>query len=634
MSGGKSEEFWQTLQRVVDTVYSVQKQHCESLKLPWNAHKAQRSAQEMYRRMWEFKFLPPGRGLWAFDPILIKEKGSGALNNCCFVSSEDIATSFSAPFTFAMDMLMLGVGVGFDANGSNKVIIKRPKTTDEVFKVEDSREGWNKIVETVLESFVGKAVFPLTIDYADIRPEGSVIKTFGGIASGPGPLAALVNDIVSVFNGSFYSDKYKAPFLGKNCIQKFSEEDLKISNQSITSTHIVDLFNTIGRCVVSGNVRRSAELALGEVDDLDFSKLKQDIPKLTYSRWASNNSLKCEVGMDYTNFAKDTAVNGEPGYVWLNNARTYGRMKDSPNGKDLRVMGFNPCAEQTLESFELCCLVEVFPTNHDDYEDFEKTLKYAYLYAKTVTLIPTHDTRANAVMMRNRRIGTSLSGIVQAFERFGKRTFFSWCDNGYKYLKSLDELYSDWLCVPRSIKISTVKPSGTVSLLPGVTPGIHYPHSEYHIRNIRVADSSPLVQPCRDAGYVVEKDVSVPNTVVISFPVHEKYYSRGKEDVSMWEQLENAAQMQHYWSDNAVSVTVSFRKEEASGIKAALELYETRLKSVSFLPLENHGYEQAPYIAIDEKTYDKMAENLKVLRLKDSVHEDYEKYCDTESCVI
>ena len=609
LDNGGTEEFWQTLRRVVEGVYTIQKRHCDALHLPWKEAKAQKSAQEMYRRMWEFKFLPPGRGLWAFYMPLIEAKGGACLNNCCFVSTNELSTDFAAPFTFAMDMLMLGVGVGGDLLGAGTVTLKEPKRSTETFVVEDSREGWISLIEVILNAYVGEGSLPASIDYTKIRKAGMPIVTFGGTSSGPEPLMHLVVDIEEI------AKRYGLP-------------------RKITTDQIVDIFNVIGKCVVSGNVRRSAELILGDADDIGFRKLKQDKAAVLYSRWASNNSLSCKVGMDYTDAAIDTSVNGEPGYIWLDNARKFGRTKDLGDYRDQKVMGFNPCAEQSLESFELCTLVETFPSRHESYEDYEKTLKYAYLYAKTVTLIPTHDPRTNAVMMRNRRIGTSMSGIVQAFKKVGRREFYNWCDKGYAYLRACDNMYSDWLCVPRSIKISTVKPSGTVSLLPGVTPGIHYPHGEYYIRNVRISTTSPLLKIAEKAGYPIEADKYSKDTAVISFPVKEEFFEKGKDNVTIWEQLENAAQMQYYWSDNSVSITVTFQKDEASQIKDALELYETRLKTVSFLPALDHGYEQAPYITITKDEYEKLSKKIKPLAITGNVLDSVDKYCDGEACVI
>jgi ribonucleotide reductase class II len=283
-----------------------------------------------------------------------------------------------------------------------------------------------------------------------------------------------------------------------------------------------------------------------------------------------------------------------------------------------------------------CNLVETFPSRHTNFEDYKLTLKYAYLYAKTVSLIPTHNKRTNQVMLKNRRIGISQSGIVQSFVRHGRRGHFEMCKKGYDYLAHLDHQYSEWLCVRQSKRRTTVKPSGTVSLLPGVTPGIHYEHAEYYYRTIRVAKSSPLIAAYQKAGYRIEDDVYDKSgmTSVIYFPIKAAYFDRGKNDVTIWEQLENAAQMQQYWSDNSVSITVTFKESEKRDIARALELYETRLKTVSFLPLEEHGYAQAPYITIDEAEYEKAVAQLRAVDISAANHEETPRMCDGDTCMI
>lgn len=617
---GSVEEFWETCQRVVEGVYSIQKQHCRNLRLPWNNEKAQRSAQEMFKRMWSFKWLPPGRGLWMMGTDYIDRAGSAALNNCGFVSTHKINLSgqeFADPFCWAMDMLMLGVGVGFDTKGADTVTIQEPRQGTDVFVVEDSREGWVNLLRRTLTPYFGLGALPAEIDYSKVREEGKPIKGFGGTASGYKPLDEMIVDVKEILNA----------LVGKR----------------ITTEAIVDIFNLIGRCVVAGNVRRSAEIAFGSPTDQSFLDLKNpDVNQeaLYHHRWASNNSVFATVGMDYSTVANMTAKNGEPGYMWLDTARAYGRLKDGVTNADARAMGGNPCLEQTLEDRELCCLVETFPANHESYQDYEQTLKYAYLYAKSVTLMATHDERTNAVMMRNRRIGCSMTGIVQAMEKFGRRTFFDFCDKAYVYLKELDASYSSWLCIPVSIKMTSVKPSGTISLLAGATPGIHYAHSKYYLRRVRFQTNHPMVSALKLCGYPVEPDAYSPNTTVVAFPIKEEYYSRGKLDVSIWEQLENAAQMQYYWADNQVSVTVTFKPSEASEIKHALELYDTRLKGVSFLPAEEHGFVQAPYEEIDEDTYKKLAKSVdfdnlpSLLELNNKIHDSVDRFCDGEACEI
>jgi len=604
----RKEEFWETIRRVVEGCYSIQKEHCIKLSLPWTDAKAQKSAQIMYEKIWNFKFLPPGRGLWMMGTEFIARHGSMSLNNCGFASTDDINLKYSKAFQFVMDALMLGVGVGFDTKGAGKITIKKPIEDHFTFQISDSREGWVESLKLVIEAyFLGKRI--PEFDFSLIRPAGQPIRGFGGIASGPAPLRDMLIDI-----------------------QKILEARI---GQPIKSIDILDIMNLIGKCVVAGNVRRSAEIALGEATDLEFIRCKQDEEKLYSHRWASNNSIFAIKGLDYSFIVDQIAVNGEPGIFWLDNAKAYSRMGDKPDHKDKKVAGVNPCGEQSLESFELCCLVETFPSRHESYEEYQDTLKSAYLYAKSVTLVNTHWQETNAVMLKNRRMGISQTGIIEAFVKHGRRTILDWCDKGYKYIRELDEDYSDWLCIPKSIKITTVKPSGTVSLLPGVTPGIHYPHSEYYIRRIRISKNSDLIEPIKNAGYYIEEDSYSPNTIVVEFPVHEQLFERSKDDVSIWEQAENAADYQRYWSDNQVSITITFKQNEANQIKHVLECFEDKLKSVSFLPIKEHGYKQAPYESITKEKFEEMVSKLKPLDLdKTKDRAIGSKFCDSESCEI
>ncbi len=609
---GRTEEYWETVMRVVEGCYTIQMNHCRNLKLPWKPDKAQRSAQEMFKLMWDFKFLPPGRGLWMMGSEYIYKRGSAALNNCAFVSTDELVTDFAEPFCFLMDLSMLGVGVAFDTKGAGSVTIEDPRIGEYTHVVEDSKEGWCDLVRVVLNSYIGRGKRPAHTDYSKIRPIGAPIKTFGGIAPGPGPIVECVENIAKI--------------LGPRAGHK------------ISSTDITDLMNVIGKCVVSGGVRRTAELALGSPEDSEYLKLKDPKlhgDKLKAWRWASNNSVNAYEGMDYERLGMQTAKNGEPGYFWQENARAYGRLKDGINWIDNKVSGTNPCAEQSLESYECCNLVETFPSRHATVEEYKRTLKFAYLYAKTVTLIPTHNERTNAIMLRNRRIGLSQSGIAESFERHGRREHFRWCDEGYEYICKLDKIYSDWLCVPESIKKTSVKPSGTVSLLPGVTPGIHYAHSEYYWRTIRIDKTSPLIEQIKKSGHRIEESVYGDNTLVVYFPVKQKHFDRSKKDVSIWEQVENVAQMQYYWADNQVSATITFTPEEAKDIPFILELYETRLKSISFLPLMEHDYAQAPYQTISEEAYDLAASKLKPLDFAAmNTDEAQDIFCDGDKCEV
>ena len=603
-----SEEWWQTCKRVIEGMFAMQKDHVFLLGLEWNDAKAQRTAKEAYDRLFNLKWTPPGRGLWMMGTKFVEEKTAAGLFNCAFRSTKDLSHKGGYLFAWMMDALMLGIGVGFDTEGAGALAIKEPQHTNDTLVIDDSREGWVDSVHLLLNGYFFGGKVP-KFDYSAIRPAGALISGFGGTSSGHGPLKELHENLVKLFK-----DKV---------------------GEAITSVDIVDTQNLIGRCVVSGNVRRSAALAMGRHDDRLYLEMKNDDEKLYHHRWGSNNSFHAVVGMDYTWHAAQSQANGEPGYIWLDNARTRGRFKDGERLDDTNVAGFNPCVEQQLEDAELCCLVETFPARHDDLEDYLRTLKIAYLYGKTITLSNTHWPETNAKMLKNRRIGLSQSGVVQAFQKHGRREMYQWCDRAYQYVAELDEEYSNWLCIPKSIRTTSIKPSGTVSLLNGSTPGIHFPEDEYYIRRIRFSEDSKVLDKLRTAGYTIEKDQYSPRTMVVEFPVHEPHFTKSKRDVSMWEQLEIAAQYQHYWADNSVSVTVTFKEEEAHQIKDALEMYETRLKAVSFLKYEETGYVQAPYESITKETYEKMSAVITPLRRMDD-HDGGSgtKFCTNDTCTI
>lgn len=638
---GTTEEWWQTCRRVVEGCFNIQKIHCRQQSLPWDEAKGQSSAQDMYRRMFDFKWSPPGRGLWMMGTDVVYTRGAAALQNCAFHSSDLIGEDFSGPFTFLMDLSMLGVGVGLDTRGAGKVKLATPKTTDVPFVVEDTREGWVDIIRIVLDSFVGKTHYPLTIDYNKVRGRGVPLKTFGGVASGPRPLQNLIESLTKILLP-------KGVVAGFTVIEDTDAGTIETAvthfdgvgdPYRISSSQIVDIANYVGKCVVAGGIRRTAEIMFGEPDDVEFMTLKQDKEALQDRRWASNNSIFGRIGMNYSEVAESIAVNGEPGICWMGNTRAFSRMGHPEDNKDRRVMGTNPCGEMSLESAEMCNLVETYPAHHDTYEDFERTLKTAYLYAKTVTLVPTHIPKTNAVMTRNRRIGASMSGIIQAVVKHGRREFLRWCDSGYDYIQKIDRVYSDWLGIPLSIKTTTIKPSGTISLLCGATPGIHYPHSQYYIRHIRVQNTSPLVQAAIDAGYQVDPDTYADDTSVVAFPVEEKHYIKGKNEVTIWEQFMNAADLQKHWADNQVSVTVTFTKGEVQDVKCCLEAFETRLKGISMLPLADgdHGYKHAPYVEISAEQYQAMvARVVHPINLSSSAHdrESEDKFCSGDSCML
>jgi ribonucleoside-triphosphate reductase len=401
---------------------------------------------------------------------------------------------------------------------------------------------------------------------------------------------------------------------------------------------------------VSGNVRRSATLSLGLPEDDDFINLKNAEvfpernsfdPENPGWAWMSNNSIAAEVGTNYEQYVDLIADNGEPGFIWLDVTRNWGRTVDPKDGKDFRVMGFNPCAEQPLESFELCTLVEVHLNRHEDKADFMRTLKFAYLYGKTVTLLSTHWQQTNAIMQRNRRIGTSLTGIASFADCKGLPALRDWMDEGYQKIRHYDNQYSEWLCVRESIRVTTVKPSGSVSILSGATPGVHWtPGGKYFMRAIRFSNTDPMLHLFKAAGYKIEDDLVSQNTSVVYFPVSSEH-DRSEKDVTLFEKIGLAATTQKYWSDNGVSVTLSFDKEtETKHVAPALHMYEGQLKAVSFLPMGNNTYPQQPYTQITEDQYNDYIGNIKKIDFSaiydgvDNLEAQGERFCTNDSCTI
>jgi len=1012
---GENEKWYETVQRVIEGTYSIQKKHIESLNLGWNPEQAQLSAQEMYQRMFEMKFLPPGRGLWSMGTDIVTKKGLGAsLNNCGFISTKDIGKTekLSKPFMFTMDMSMLGVGIGFDTKGTGNIIIQKPDISQELYVVEDTREGWVNSLGVLLDSYQNGTNY--YFDYSKIRPIGTPLKTFGGVSSGPQPLIDLhttvsnvldkntgfpitITTIVDIMNligkcvvsgnlrrclpkgtlvhteegliaiekiepgtmvhtsygleevsemveqgeqevitiitelgefectekhkiavisginkytwkmaheliegdslvfpehivqgvktklppweykkpsihsttckditipdfdegiswlmgylhgngcvfpnfdkngfnayvsfacdpnrpeiyekvieqverfniipnaklrtnGAFmvqcqskqfswylsqfkksktsiivpsivleglpeiraaylaglfdadgsvltrpinlctsiypnflkqvqcvyaslgipsklkiarppqgeWKELYHLNLLGelpiKNFIKNITKYSLKYENNRKSDKGFNDYgypkemiinegvnysgkwcknnkqmtVSTLNKCGYDINlypikfkeikrtgkicetydisvpsakefiaaegllVHNTALISFGEADSTEFMDLKdysKNPQRMEYG-WTSNNSIFAELGMDYTEVAKRIAINGEPGLGWLDNMKGYSRMCDQPDYKDYRVMGGNPCLEQSLEHSELCNLNENFLNRAESKEDFLRTLKFSYLYSKTVTLVNTHCAETNRVQLRNRRIGCSVTGVAQFLSKNSLHELNDWLKHGYQVVKDWDNTYSEWFCVPKSIKMTSVKPSGTVSLLAGATPGMHFPESRFYIRRMRLANNSPLVEPLKNANYHIEPCVgSEATTVVVEIPIDVGEGIRTVNDVSMWEQLSLAANMQRWWADNQVSCTITFNPvTEGHHIASALDYFQYQLKGISFLPKCNFGaYPQMPYEEITEEQYLLKCAGLKKMVInkmsEDSVGE---KFCDGDSCV-
>jgi ribonucleoside-diphosphate reductase alpha chain len=572
-----TQEYWaDTVIRVINGVISIRKNHYLQYALEWEEAKWQRYAQKLAISMFDMKWLPPGRGLWIMGTAYIYERGSAALNNCGAVDTTDL--SVAAEWT--MDMLMCGVGVGFNTAWKGTDVSIPDKADPDVHVISDSREGWAESVKLLIESYTKKGTWS-SFDYSKIRPEGSPIHGFGGTASGPEPLKVLHRRIEK------YLDDY--------CHKK-----------SDRTRCVADVMNAIGICVVAGNVRRSAQILLGSVNDTTFLELKdyRKNPERNEIGWVSNNTVVLENIEEFQQMptiAEHIRDNGEPGIMNLINVQKFARYGDASHDNATLA---NPCSEIPLESFELCNLSEVFPSRCENDEKFYEALEYATFYASTVSLLPTHRSQTNEVILRNRRIGVSISGIADMIDTYGETELTRRLRKGYLLVRSHNQKLAAEADIPPSIRVTTIKPSGSISQLAGCSAGMHFPTFQYAIRRMRVGSTSRVCKLLKDVGVPHEADHYDANTTVFEFPVSYGN-TRSATVVSAREQFSLLALLQREWSDNMVSCTIYFDpKTEGPQIDEILSEFVPRIKSVSMLPHSGKGtYCQMPYERITKEQY-------------------------------
>lgn len=537
-----------------------------------------------------------GRFMWQLGTKTVGKFGLASLQNCAGCVINDPIR----PFTWTMDMLMLGCGVGFNIQKEYvheipKLQRKKPKIIREDdsgadYIVPDTREGWCKLLGKVLKSYFYSGE-GFTYSTQLIRGKGAPIASFGGEASGPEDLVKGINDIMDVLD--------------------------KRRGKKLRPIDALDVMCIIGAIVVAGNVRRSALIAIGDADDVEYLKAKRwDLGNIPNWRANANLSVACDDTSELIEeFWEGYKGNGECyGLINFNNSRKWGRTGDTSR-PDVNVVVYNPCAEQSLENYETCCLAETHLPNIDSFEELCSVITNLYRIAKHSLTLPCHNKETEDVVHKNMRMGIGITGEAQATDEQK-----SWLSDAADYLEGFDESYSALHGFSVSIKLFTVKPSGTLSLLSGVTSGAHPGFSRFYIRRMRIAASSPLIDVIKSSGYDVEWKRNFDgtddySTVVASFPCQLPTHTTFAEDISAIDQLETISRLQREWSDNSVSVTVYYKLEELPDIRQWLnENYHNNVKTVSFMLHSGHGFDQAPMEQIDEATYHKLKEGTEPIR--------------------
>lgn len=573
----KTETWVQTIKRIIDGAVDI--------GVPFSKEEA----EQLFDHMFQLRCSVSGRALWQLGTPLVSQFSGTSLNNCFYTNIEKIED-----FELLFDYLMLGGGVGFSVERSKihelpkvKAVksITAERSNDADFIVPDSRQGWRELLHKVLESYFisGKS---FTYSTLLIREFGTPLKTFGGTASGSGALVDGIDDICKVLNER----------VGKK----------------LRSVDVLDICNIIGRIVISGSSRRSAQIAIGDPDDMLFLKAKNwgsgNVPAW---RANSNNSIYADAYDEIVSeLWKGYDGTGEPyGLVNRKLARTYGRLGEK--SPDPSIEGFNPCAEIALADGESCNLATIFLPNIESLAQMLEVSRLLYMVQKQITRLSYPYEKTSSIVHKNARLGQSITGILQCDEKQ-----IGWLSDAYSFLKEYDKAYSAENGWNPSVRLTTVQPSGTLSLLPGVTPGIHPAFAPYYIRRVRFSSVDPLVDACRRRGYKVTWDMGLDgredhSRYVIEFPCKSPENSILAANMTAIEQLEWVKKMQTIWADNAVSVTVYYRKEELPLIKDWLSKnYDSSVKSVSFLLHVDHNFALPPYEEISKEEYEKASSKL------------------------
>jgi len=593
---GATEDWTQTCRRVIDGANEI------------GAELSDDESERMFDYMFNLKGMPGGRMLWQLGTPNNFRLGLDSLCNCWFVDIKD-----PSDFAWMFERLMLGGGVGFSILHPQRLGVVRQgrvdnhDVSDADYIVPDKREGWAECLLRAIKTYLGSEDDPTEFSYSTqlIRPAGAPIRTFGGTASGPGILVEGITKITAVLNDA----------VGRN----------------LSSTEVLDICNIIGSVVVAGNVRRSAEIALGSPYDIDFLSAKRwDLGDIPHHRAMSNNSIvTSNISGIPEVFWEGYHGNGEPyGLFNLDASRKYGRRNEIR--EDKTIEGTNPCAEIGLANRESCNLAEIMLPNIESQEELIDIAKLLYKIQKAVSALPALDRESDEITSKNMRLGLGITGMTQSLEKL------EWLSPAYEALRDFDRHWSTYKEWPISVRLTTIKPSGTLSLLAGVTPGIHPGYSTHHIRRIRMAATDPLLDYCQERGYHIEWVHNDARTKVVEFPCEFPEDTTVAADMSAIDQLELQCKVQELWADNAVSVTVYIKPEELEDVQQFLEENWTTMKSVSFLLHSEHGFDQAPLEEITKQQHEEMllGINNKNVLVGTGVSELLDDDCATGACPI
>lgn len=605
---GKQEEWWETIARCINGANKI------------GAKYSRQEAERLFDYIFNLKCSFGGRMLWQLGTPLVDKIADSLLN--CWVTK----VSTVDDFFFIFSESMMGGGVGCNISREYTQELPRVKrgvrcimnnTKDADFIVPDSKEGWAYLWRKILRSYLitGES---FTYSNVCIRPAGEPLKTFGGIAPGPKPLMDGIQELIRILE--------------------------RRENKKLRTQDVADIICCGGQVVKSGGIRRTALILLGDVDDIAFLNLKRwdlDVTLPSY-RSNSNNSLICnDFSHLLSKFWDGYNGTGEAnGLFNLKNAKRYGRLGETKFGNfdlfDDDIIGANPCAEALLADKEPCNLVELMINNIKSKEEMLDCAVLLYKSQKAIASRMYKFDETNQIVHNKMRLGMGVTGVCQ------NPNYPEWCDYTYKNLREFDKKYSKENNWSQSIRLTVIKPSGTLSLLSGSSPGANPGYSKYHFRTVRFSSMDKLVILLKNSGYKIEPEKRIDKSsnhdiAVVYFPCKFSENTICEDKSDCIDQLERIKLLQTCWADQAVSNTVYYKLEDLPRIKEWLNKnYDESIKTVSFLLHSGHGFEQAVLIPISKDEYNNYSKSLKQMQPEDSIEGEVIESleCSSGTCPI
>tara|TARA_R110000803_G_scaffold39087_1_gene84263 strand:- start:1239 stop:3143 length:1905 start_codon:yes stop_codon:yes gene_type:complete len=515
-------------------------------------------------------------------------------DNTCMYNCYYAAIKSIRSFSDAFFVLLCGTGVGFSVE--RQFINQLPKVSEQrglggsLILVRDSKEGWQTAFNKLLEQLY--AGLEVTYDLSLVRRAGARLKTFGGRASGPGPLSMLFDYTIDLFS--------------------------KAGGRRLTSIECNDLVCKAGEAVVVGGVRRAACISLSNLSDDRMRTAKS-------GQWYLNNPERAMANNSavYTDrppaelFMKEwlsliESKSGERGI--FNRQACVDKVKENGRRDPNHEFGTNPCSEIILRDGQFCNLTEVVVRHDDDYKALKRKVGIAAILGTiqaTYTHFPSLPQSVTDNCVEEALLGVSMTGIFDnTLTANSSNSTAGMLQDLREYAVTTNKYWASRFNINQAAAITCVKPSGTVSQLVDSASGIHPRYAEYYIRTVRGDTKDPLTQFMIDAGFPYEPCVSRPaSTVVFSFPKKAPGKIIG-EDMTAIEHLELWLNYATNWCEHKPSITVSVKDHEWVEVGAFVYEHFDRMSGVSFLPHTDHTYEQAPYQRVDIAEYETMLNDM------------------------